>query len=184
MLEAMDVHPVNVGGRVQQRRWTANFAAEMPDCWMRVVLQRVVRASVTVADAVIAEIGGGLLLLVGFTHDDSSSEIAWMADKVVGLRVFSDGDGKMNRSITETFGSILVVSQFTLYGEAKKGRRPSFVRAASPEIAVPLYEAFITALRCAVPMVTTGHFGADMQVALVNDGPVTLVLDKSAHPSQ
>ncbi len=147
---------------------------------MRVVLQRVSRASVSIGGAVVGEIDVGLLVLVGFTHDDGSREVSWMADKVLGLRVFSDADGKMNRSITDLSGSILVVSQFTLYGDARKGRRPSFVAAARPDVAVPLYEAFISALRGGGVAVATGEFGADMRVDLVNDGPVTLVLDRPA----
>ncbi|HEY8311649.1 MAG TPA: D-aminoacyl-tRNA deacylase [Gemmatimonadaceae bacterium] len=145
---------------------------------MRVVLQRVSRASVTVGGGVIGEIGAGLLLLVAFAHGDTAAETEWMADKVAGLRVFGDADGKMNRSVSEISGSVLVVSQFTLYGDSRKGRRPSFVDAARPEIAVPLYDAFITFLRASGIQVATGEFGADMKVELVNDGPVTLVLDR------
>lgn len=145
---------------------------------MRVVLQRVSRASVTVGGATIGEIGSGLLLLVAFTHADTRSETAWMSEKILGLRVFGDEEGKMNRSVSEVSGSILVVSQFTLYGDARKGRRPSFVEAARPDVAISLYEAFVAALRAGGPTVATGEFGADMEVGLVNDGPVTLVLER------
>jgi D-tyrosyl-tRNA(Tyr) deacylase len=129
---------------------------------------------------VVGEIGAGLLLLAGFTHDDGPAELVWMAEKVLGLRVFADDEGKMNRSVTDVSGSVLVVSQFTLYGDAQKGRRPSFVEAARPEVAVPLYDAFVGALRQGGVTVATGEFGADMQVDLLNDGPVTLVIDRSA----
>jgi D-tyrosyl-tRNA(Tyr) deacylase len=147
---------------------------------MRVVLQRVSRASVRVDGSEIGAIGSGLVLLVGFAAGDGASEIAWMTEKVVGLRVFSDEAGKMNRSVLECGGSILVVSQFTLYGDARKGRRPSFIEAARSEIAIPLYGSFVMALRGMGLRVATGEFGADMQVELVNDGPVTLILDKAA----
>jgi len=146
---------------------------------MRVVLQRVSRGAVTVGGDVVGAIHSGLLLLVGFASTDGESEIAWMAEKVVGLRVFRDDSGLMNRSIAESGGAVLVVSQFTLYGDARKGRRPSFIDAARPEIAIPLYDRFIEALRATGIRVATGVFGADMQVELVNDGPVTLILEKS-----
>ena len=145
---------------------------------MRVVLQRVSRARVTVDGRTTGEIGGGLLLLVGFTEGDGEEALAWMAEKVVGLRIFRDGEGKMNRSLEEADGALLVVSQFTLYGDARRGRRPSFVDAARPEIAIPLYERFLTLLRATGRPVRTGEFGAMMQVELVNDGPVTLVLER------
>lgn len=145
---------------------------------MRVVLQRVARARVTVEDRVVGEIGRGLLLLAGFTGGDTEETLRWMADKVVGLRVFTDAEGKMNLSVEEIGGAVLVVSQFTLYGDARRGRRPSFVEAARPEVAVPLYERFVELLRAAGRPVETGEFGAMMQVELVNDGPVTLVLER------
>jgi D-tyrosyl-tRNA(Tyr) deacylase len=145
---------------------------------MRVVLQRVTRARVTVEGRVTGEIGRGLLLLAGFTDGDTDETLRWMADKVVGLRVFTDAEGKMNLSVEETGGAVLVVSQFTLYGDARKGRRPSFVDAARPETAIPLYERFVEMLREAGRPVQTGEFGAMMQVELVNDGPVTLVLER------
>lgn len=124
------------------------------------------------------EIGRGLVLLVGLTHSDDEDDITWMADKVVGLRIFSDAEDKMNLSLADVDGSLLVVSQFTLYGDARKGRRPSFIDAARPEQAVPLYERFVAALRARDVRVETGEFGAMMEVELVNDGPVTLWLDR------
>lgn len=145
---------------------------------MRVVLQRVARARVTVEGRVTGEIGCGLLLLAGFTDGDSEDALAWMADKVVGLRIFPDDEGKMNRSVQEAGGGLLVVSQFTLYGDTRKGRRPSFIDAARPEIAIPLYERFVALLRATGLPVGTGEFGAMMDVELVNDGPVTLILER------
>jgi D-tyrosyl-tRNA(Tyr) deacylase len=147
---------------------------------MRVVLQRVSRASVTIEGRVAGAIGPGFCLLVGFTHGDTSAQVGWMAEKVGGLRLFSDADGKMNLGLAEVGGAILVVSQFTLYGDAAKGRRPSFIDAARPETAIPLYEAFVAALRSRGFRVETGEFGAMMQVELVNDGPVTLILERTA----
>jgi len=145
---------------------------------MRVLLQRVSRAEVRVGDRVIGRVGVGFVLLVGFTHSDDEEQLTWMADKVVGLRVFPDDDDKMNRSIADAGGSMLVVSQFTLYGDAVKGRRPSFVDAARPEIAAPLFDRFVEALRSRGVSVATGEFGAAMAVELVNDGPVTLWLER------
>ena len=146
---------------------------------MRVVLQRVARASVTIDGQVSGAIDRGFCLLVGFTHGDTAAQVDWMADKVAGLRLFSDADGKMNLGLGEVGGALLVVSQFTLYGDAAKGRRPSFIDAARPETAVPLYEGFVAALRERGLEVATGEFGADMQVELVNDGPVTLILERA-----
>ena len=146
---------------------------------MRIVLQRVSEASVTVEGSVIGSIGPGLLLLIGFTMGDGPEQVGWLADKVVGLRIFPDSEGKMNCGLAEVDGEVLVVSQFTLYGDCSKGRRPSFVKAAHPDLAEPLYEAFVEALRERVgSRVDTGEFGASMDVALVNDGPVTLVLER------
>ena len=147
---------------------------------MRTVLQRVSRASVTIDGRETGAIGLGVCLLVGFTQSDTADQVTWMADKVAGLRIFADADGKMNLSLGEVGGAVLVVSQFTLYGDASKGRRPSFVDAARPETAIPLYERFLTELRARGLDVKTGEFGAMMQVELVNDGPVTLVLERSA----
>jgi D-tyrosyl-tRNA(Tyr) deacylase len=144
---------------------------------MRAVVQRVRRASVTIDGAVAGEIGVGLLVLLGVTHTDTEEQGRWLAEKIVGLRIFSDAEGKMNRDVTEAGGAVLVVSQFTLYGDCRKGRRPSFIDAAPPPIAIPLYEAFINAIRALGVPVATGRFGADMQVELVNDGPVTLMID-------
>jgi D-tyrosyl-tRNA(Tyr) deacylase len=145
---------------------------------MRVVLQRVARASVAIDGRIAGEIGRGFCLLVGFTHDDTAARVDWMADKVAGLRLFSDAEGKMNLGLSEVGGAVLVISQFTVYGDAGKGRRPSFIDAARPETAVPLYERFIAALRERGLKIATGEFGAEMQVELVNDGPVTLILER------
>ena len=145
---------------------------------MRVLLQRVSRAEVRVDGAVRGRIDTGVCLLVGFTGTDGAEQVAWMADKVAGLRLFTDADGKMNLGLAEVGGAVLVVSQFTLYGDAVKGRRPSFVDAARPEVAIPLYEAFIARLRELGLTVATGEFGAHMAVDLVNDGPVTLWLER------
>src|SRR5579884_491744 len=145
---------------------------------MRVLLQRVTRAAVHVGARTIGRVDRGYLLLVGFTHADGEAQLQWMADKVIGLRIFPDDEDKMNRSITDVGGAMLVVSQFTLYGDAVKGRRPSFIDAARPEVAIPLYERFIAMLRERGVTVETGEFGAMMQVELVNDGPVTLWLER------
>lgn len=146
---------------------------------MRVVLQRVSRAEVRIGGEVVGRIGGGHVILVGFAAGDGPEEVEWMADKITGLRVFPDEDGKMNRALTDVDGGVLVVSQFTLYGDTNKGRRPSFVKAAPPEAAVPLYEDFIEAFRARrVADVQSGEFGAMMEVELVNDGPVTLLLER------
>lgn len=147
---------------------------------MRVVLQRVTRASVAIAGRRVGAIETGFLLLAGFTHTDTPEQAVWMAEKVAGLRVFSDPEGKMNRALGEVGGAVLVVSQFTLYGDSAKGRRPSFIDAARPEQAIPLYERFCAELRGRGLRVETGEFGAEMQVELVNDGPVTLILERSA----
>ena len=145
---------------------------------MRVLLQRVTRAEVRVDGRSIGRIGRGYLLLVGITHDDDEARLSWMADKVAGLRLFSDADDKMNLAISDVGGAVLVVSQFTLYGDANKGRRPSFIDAARPEIAIPLYDRFIALLRERQLVVATGEFGAMMEVDLINDGPVTLWLER------
>jgi D-tyrosyl-tRNA(Tyr) deacylase len=146
---------------------------------MRVVLQRASSGSVTIGGEVVGEIADGLVLLVGFTEGDGEDTLRWMADKVVGLRVFSDEEGKMNLSLEDVGGDLLVVSQFTLYGDTRKGRRPSFVKAAPPPVAIPLYERFLELLGKRAPgTVESGEFGAMMDVALVNDGPVTLVLER------
>ena len=123
-------------------------------------------------------IGAGFVLLVGFTHADGEDALEWMADKILGLRLFADADDKMNLTLADVGGSLLVVSQFTLYGDARKGRRPSFIEAARPEHAIPLYERFVSRLRTGGIAVETGEFGAMMDVELVNDGPVTLILER------
>ena len=145
---------------------------------MRVVLQRVSSAEVRVGERVTGRIDRGFLLLVGFTHDDGEAALAWMADKVVGLRLFADAEDKMNLALADVGGGVLVVSQFTLYGDASKGRRPSFIDAARPETAIPLYEGFLAMLRARGLQVEAGEFGASMEVELVNDGPVTLWLER------
>jgi D-tyrosyl-tRNA(Tyr) deacylase len=145
---------------------------------MRVVLQRVSKASVSIEGRVTGAIDGGFCLLIGFTHTDTPAEVDWMAEKVLGLRLFTDANDKMNLGLAEVGGAILVVSQFTLYGDARKGRRPSFIDAARPEVAIPLYERFVSQLRQPGLRVETGEFGAMMQVEIHNDGPVTLILDR------
>ncbi|HMC53807.1 MAG TPA: D-aminoacyl-tRNA deacylase [Gemmatimonadaceae bacterium] len=145
---------------------------------MRILLQRVSRAEVRVAGKSIGRIAQGLLVFVGFTSTDSDEEVAWMTDKILGLRIFSAADDKMNLAVTDVGGSVLVVSQFTLYGNAEKGRRPSFIDAARPEQAIPLYEKFVAMIRDRGARTETGEFGAMMDVELVNDGPVTLWLER------
>lgn len=146
---------------------------------MRIVLQRVKGASVTVGGERVSEIGAGLLLLVGVAQDDTEAEADWLAEKVAGLRVFNDAEGKMNLGVREIGGDVLAVSQFTLLADTRKGKRPSFVRAAPPEKAGPLFDYFCERLRAAgIEPVETGRFGAMMDVALVNDGPVTIVLER------
>jgi D-tyrosyl-tRNA(Tyr) deacylase len=147
---------------------------------MRVVLQRVSSASVIIDRAVAGAIGPGFCLLVGYAPDDTPDVVSWLADKVAGLRLFSDAEGKMNLGLSDVGGAVLVISQFTLYGDASKGRRPSFIGAARPEVAIPLHDQFMAELRARGLTVATGRFGADMKVALVNDGPVTLILERSA----
>jgi D-tyrosyl-tRNA(Tyr) deacylase len=145
---------------------------------MRVVLQRVTRADVRVDGERLGAIGRGFLLLVGFTAGDGEEQLRWMAEKVRGLRLFADSEGKMNLPIDEVGGELLVVSQFTLYGDVRKGRRPSFVDAAEPEEAERLYDRFVDILRQGTIPVATGSFGALMEVELVNDGPVTLIIER------
>ena len=146
---------------------------------MRVVLQRVKNASVTVSGERVSEIGVGLLLLVGVAKDDGEGEAGWLAEKIAGLRIFNDEDGKMNLGVRDVGGEILAVSQFTLLADTRKGKRPSFIKAALPEEAEPLFGYFCERLRAAgIASVKTGSFGAMMDVALVNDGPVTIVLER------
>jgi D-tyrosyl-tRNA(Tyr) deacylase len=148
---------------------------------MRVVIQRTTQASVTIDGIVVSEIGQGLLVLVGIENDDAITDAQWLASKIVQMRIFSDGGGKMNLSVKGIDGDLLVVSQFTLHASTKKGNRPSFLCAARPEIAIPLYEQFLGLLETELGKpVLRGVFGADMKVALVNDGPVTILIDSRA----
>ena len=144
---------------------------------MRAVLQRVSRASVTIDGEVVGAINCGLLVLLGITHTDTPEQARWLAEKIAGLRIFADDEDKMNLDVADAAGSVLVVSQFTLYGNCEKGRRPSFIAAARPEQAIPLYEHFINELKALGLPVASGRFGAMMQVELVNDGPVTLIVE-------
>ena len=145
---------------------------------MRVVIQRVSSASVTIHDEVVASIQRGLLLLVGIEEQDTPEDVLWLSSKVTNLRIFSDENGVMNRGVKDSNGDIIVVSQFTLHASTKKGNRPSYIKAARPETAIPLYEDFIHQLENQLEKkIETGIFGADMQVALVNDGPVTIIID-------
>ncbi len=149
---------------------------------MRALLQRVSRAEVRIRQEAGVRASGridrGFVLLVGFTHGDGEEQLSWMAEKIVGLRLFADAEGKMNLALADVNGALLVVSQFTLYGDAQKGRRPSFIDAARPETAIPLYERFLALLRERGARVESGEFGAMMDVELVNDGPVTLWLER------
>lgn len=141
------------------------------------MVQRAARAAITVNGTPAGKMGAGLVVLLGITHDDSAKDVRYLADKCLGLRIFADENGKMNRSLLDVGGELMIVSQFTLYGDCRHGKRPSFTGAAAPDHAMPLYEAFVARCREAVPSVLTGVFGADMQVELVNDGPVTLMLE-------
>ena len=148
---------------------------------MRVVIQRVTQASVEIEKQVKGEIGLGLLVLAGFSPEDTGEDLTWMAGKVAQLRIFGDAEGKMNLSVQDVQGDILVISQFTLYANTKKGNRPSYIGAAPPAVAVPLYEQFVALLEAATGrQVQTGEFGADMKVSLLNDGPVTIMIDSKA----
>ena len=144
---------------------------------MKIVLQRVSSASVKVDSKIVGRIEHGLLLLIGFSSTDTEENILPTIEKIVKLRIFSDQEGKMNKSVLDVEGSMLLISQFTLYADTKKGNRPSFLEAARPELAIPLYEFFIAEMRKRITKVETGIFGADMKVELVNDGPVTIVFD-------
>lgn len=148
---------------------------------MRTVIQRVSQASVTIDGLVKSEIGPGLLILLGIEDADTEEDIDWLAKKIVQLRIFGDENGLMNLSVQDIGGKMIVVSQFTLHASTKKGNRPSFIRAAKPEKAIPIYEKFVMALQEASGLtVLTGEFGADMKVSLLNDGPVTIVMDTKA----
>ena len=145
---------------------------------MRAVIQRVSEASVTIDNKQHATIEQGLLILLGITHEDTQEDIDWLVNKIIGMRIFSDQEDKMNLSIQDIDGELLVISQFTLFASTKKGNRPSYIDAARPEVAVPLYEAFLSTLsRKRNKEIKSGVFGADMKVALVNDGPVTIIID-------
>jgi D-tyrosyl-tRNA(Tyr) deacylase len=145
---------------------------------MRALIQRVSKASVTINDFKVASIGTGALILLGITHDDSSIDIEWLSKKIANLRIFPDSDGVMNKSLLDVDGEAIVVSQFTLHASTKKGNRPSYIQAANPEVAIPLYEAFVKQLENDLgKKVQTGEFGADMKVELLNDGPVTIIID-------
>ena len=145
--------------------------------FMRAVVQRVTRAKVTVADEITGEIGNGLLVLLGVSESDTEDDASSLADKIVGLRIFTDAEGKMNLSVSETAGQMLIVSQFTLLGDCRKGRRPSFIKAARPEIAESLYRIFVAEVEGRGVKAATGRFQTHMEVELVNDGPVTLLID-------
>ena len=144
---------------------------------MRAVLQRVMRASVRVGGETVGEIESGLVVLLGIARDDTEQDINYLVEKIAALRVVADAEGRMNLSVVETGGSLLIISQFTLYGDVRRGRRPSWIEAAPPETAEPLYEAFVSAASKRVDRVETGSFRAMMEVELVNDGPVTILLD-------
>lgn len=145
---------------------------------MRLVIQRVSQASVTVDQEIIGQIGSGLLILLGIENQDSEEDIDWLIQKTLQMRIFSDQEGKMNSSLQDIDGELLIISQFTLHASTKKGNRPSFIAAARPEQAIPLYESFIRKVQIGlVKTVQTGSFGADMKVALINDGPVTITID-------
>lgn len=145
---------------------------------MKVVIQRVSKASVTIKDEKVASIEKGLLVLLGIVNKDDFEDIKWLSNKIVNLRVFGDEDGVMNKSLKETKGDIIVVSQFTLHASTKKGNRPSYIKAANPDVAIPLYKSFIKQLESDLgKSVQTGEFGADMKVGLLNDGPVTIIMD-------
>jgi len=144
---------------------------------MRAVVQRVTRAQVTVGGKTVGEIGNGLVVLLGVARDDMSKDAEYLADRIAALRIFDDSDDKMNLSVNDVGGALLVISQFTLYGDVRRGLRPSWIDAAPPEVAEPLYEFFVEHVRKSIPHVATGTFRATMQVELINDGPVTILLD-------
>ena len=145
---------------------------------MKIIIQRVSEASVTINDQVKSSIEKGFLILLGITHEDTQEDIEWLTNKIIGLRIFSDANGAMNLSVKDIDGDLLVISQFTLHASTKKGNRPSFLEAARPEVAIPLYENFISTLsRKHTKEVYTGEFGTDMKVRLLNDGPVTITID-------
>jgi D-tyrosyl-tRNA(Tyr) deacylase len=145
---------------------------------MKAVIQRVTKASVTIEDVKVAQIKHGLLILLGIVNEDELADITWLSNKIVNLRIFSDEDGVMNKSLKDSNGEVIIVSQFTLQASTKKGNRPSYIKAAKPNVAIPLYQAFIKQIELDLgKSVQTGQFGADMKVELLNDGPVTIIID-------
>ena len=144
---------------------------------MRIVVQRVKSASVSIDKSIVGNINSGFLVLLGIKSTDCKQDVDYLVKKLTNLRIFSDQDGKMNLSLKDVNGELLIVSQFTLYGHCKDGNRPSFIESAKPNIAIPLYEYFIEECKKIIPVVQTGKFGADMQVSLINDGPVTIIID-------
>ncbi|MFG6686578.1 D-aminoacyl-tRNA deacylase [Mariniflexile sp. HNIBRBA6329] len=145
---------------------------------MKVVIQRVLRANVTIEKVKVAEISNGLLVLLGIVDDDTHEDIKWLSNKIVNLRIFGDDEGVMNKSLLDVHGDVIAVSQFTLHAATKKGNRPSYIKAAKPDIAIPLYEAFVKQVEADLGKpIQTGEFGADMKVELLNDGPVTIIID-------
>jgi len=145
---------------------------------MKAVIQRVSQASVTINDKKVASINSGLLVLLGIVNADTAEDVTWLSNKIVNMRIFPDAEGVMNNSILDNQGDVIVVSQFTLHANTKKGNRPSYIKAAKPEVAIPLYQDFIKQIEADLGKhIQTGEFGADMQVALINDGPVTIIMD-------
>jgi D-tyrosyl-tRNA(Tyr) deacylase len=148
---------------------------------MKIVIQRVSKAKVTINGTIVAQIKGGLLVLIGIVNEDDITDVDWLCNKIANIRVFADQDGVMNKSLLESKGDVLLVSQFTLQASTKKGNRPSYIKAAKPEVALPLYKKFIKKLETNLDKtIQTGEFGADMQVELINDGPVTIIIDSKA----
>lgn len=148
---------------------------------MKILIQRVTQASVEVNGEIVGSIGPGILVFVGITHSDTASQVTWLANKLINLRIFEDAQGKLNQSLIDQKGSALIISQFTLYADCSEGRRPSFIQAAPPEIANPLYEQFIDEVRKSGVSTASGIFGAEMKVSLINDGPITIMLERSSH---
>ena len=148
---------------------------------MRVVIQRVKKASVSIDEQIVANINQGLLILLGIENADNENDIKWLVQKILGLRIFSDAEGKMNLSVSDIQGEILIVSQFTLFASTVKGNRPSFLKSAKPDISIPLYKNFLETIKKETSLkIETGQFGADMEVSLINDGPVTIIIDSQA----
>lgn len=148
---------------------------------MKALIQRVTQASVEINGEIVGNIGPGVLVFIGITHGDTASQARWLANKLINLRIFEDAQGKLNRSLIDQKGSALIISQFTLYADCSGGRRPSFIQAAPPEIANPLYEQFIAEVGKSGISTATGIFGAEMKVSLINDGPITIMLERSTH---